>query len=288
MQLNKNLGQRYRRGWVATQAFLRWYFPPPAKTFAMARQDEYRRPTTLPVASRAAKVSGCGIDRGGRSAGAGCKTEFWRDHCAWRPARRCPWAFRGFCGACCPRPRSRILPTMPCARRSKRISSLDDTHPGLRDRLEAPDAAGTLPEWSRGSARPCWGLKTKPDARFDRQWCADNATEWKLHHAWLQRVRARAEALQAGMAQASAADLAELPDCANTSDPRADVCLLYELALSAAPNTRASARSGRSRCLRGTAKPGWPACTVCGTWAATTAGGLPATALAEPETPEWL
>ena len=74
-----------------------------------------------------------------------------------------------------------------------------------------------MPEWSRGSALALLGPEDKAwIARFDRQCCADNATEWKLHHAWLQRVRARAEALQAGMAQASAADLVEFCPIAQT------------------------------------------------------------------------
>ena len=207
--VEQNLGDDTGVAGVATQAFLRWYFPAlPAKTFAMARQDEYEADHIAGRLAGREVMAAALIEVEIR--GRWLQTEFWRDHLVHggQPgvARG---AFPWFAAPAGPRPEAAFA-SDALRQALKRISNLDDTHPGLRDRLEALDAAGTLPEWSRGSA-PLLGPEYKAwIARFDRQWCADNATEWKLHHAWLQRVRARAEALQAGMAQASAADLVEL------------------------------------------------------------------------------
>ena len=231
MQLNKNLGDDTGVAGVATQAFLRWYFPRfAAKTFAMARQDEYEADHIAGRLAGREVMAAALIEVEIR--GRWLQTEFWRDHWCMAASQALPVGpFRGL---------RRLLARAPEAafandalrQALKRISNLDDTHPGLRDRLEALDAAGTLPEWSRGSALALLGPEYKAwIARFDRQWCADNATEWKMHHAWLQRVRARAEALQAGMAQASAADLVELARLRKHLNPRADVRPLYELAL---------------------------------------------------------
>ena len=54
----------------------------------------------------------------------------------------------------------------------------------LRDRLEALDAGKHLPVWP---VRPALDLlgdgSTKWIAHFDNQWCRDNDTVWKQHHA---------------------------------------------------------------------------------------------------------
>ncbi len=119
----------------------------------------------------------------------------------------------------------------------KRISDVDDTHPGLRDRIEALDVAPTVPDWSRGTALGLLGPDAKRwVAHFDKAWCKDNATEWKQHHAWLERVRARAEALAAAStAQSSAAELVELARLKRHLDPRAPVRALLETALERSP-----------------------------------------------------
>ncbi|MFN7856950.1 MAG: peptidase M48, partial [Acidovorax sp.] len=114
----------------------------------------------------------------------------------------------------------------------KRLSNLDDTHPGLRDRIEALETAPALPEWSRGTALGLLGTEVKRwMAHLDKQWCRDHASEWKLQHARLGRMRERVKALETAMSQASAADLVELARLRRRLDPRAAVRDLYEVAL---------------------------------------------------------
>ena len=235
MRLNQSLCDDEGPAGVATQAFMRWYFPRfSAKTFALARQDEYE----------ADRIAGRLLGREVAAAalaeveirGAWLQQEFWGDH--WCAAAGNPLPVGPF------RSMRRRLAEPPDAafandamrQALKRISSVDDTHPGLRDRIEALDTAPTVPDWSRGNALGLLGPDAKRwIAHFDKEWCRDNATEWKQHHAWLERVRARAEALAASTAQSSAAELVELARLQRHLDPRADVRKLYETALERSP-----------------------------------------------------
>lgn len=216
---------------AATQAFMRWYFPRfAAKTFALARQDEYE----------ADRIAGKLLGRDVAAAalteievrGAWMQGRFWARH--WSKAADSPLPVGPYQSL------RRRLARMPDAafandalrQALKRISSVDDTHPGLRDRIEALETPPILPEWSRGGALDLLG----PDAKrwlayFDKQWCRDHASEWKLHHAWLARVRERVQVLKTGTAQANANELVELARLMRHLDPRAVVRPLYELAL---------------------------------------------------------
>jgi hypothetical protein len=120
---------------------------------------------------------------------------------------------------------------------------------------------------------------------FDKQWCSNNATEWKQHHAWLERVRARAEVLGTSMPQNSAAELVELARLKRHLDPHADVRALYEHALERSPDYP-PALCGLVACLPDDDREGkllllhrvWEAGSGDRYWAARTA-------LAELETP---
>lgn len=285
MRLNHNLADDEGPVAAATQAFMRWYFPRfCAKTFALARQDEYE----------ADRIAGRLLGREVAAAalaeieirGAWLQAEFWGNH--WCAAAGNPLPVGPY------RSMRRRLAEPPDAafandalrQALKRLSSVDDTHPGLRDRIEALDAAPTLPDWSRGNALALLGPEAKRwVAHFDKQWCRDNATEWKQHHAWLGRVRARAEALAASMAQASAAELVELARLQRHLDPRADVRRLYETALERSAEYPAALR-GLVPCLPEDDRDGklmllhrlWEAGSSDRYWAARTA-------LAELETP---
>lgn len=285
MRLNHSLADDEGPVAAATQAFMRWYFPRfCAKTFALARQDEYE----------ADRIAGRLLGREVAAAalaeieirGAWLQAEFWGNH--WCAAAGNPLPVGPY------RSMRRRLAEPPDAafandalrQALKRLSSVDDTHPGLRDRIEALDAAPTLPDWSRGNALALLGSEAKRwVAHFDKQWCRDNATEWKQHHAWLGRVRARAEALAASMAQASAAELVELARLQRHLDPRADVRRLYETALERSAEYPAALR-GLVPCLPEDDRDGklmllhrlWEAGSSDRYWAARTA-------LAELETP---
>lgn len=284
MRLNHSLADDEGPAAAATQAFMRWYFPRfSAKTFALARQDEYEadRIAGKLLGREVAAAALAEIEIRGASL-----QEFWGDH--WCGAAGNPLPVGPYRGlrrylAKAPEP---TFANDALRQALKRLSNVDDTHPGLRDRIEALDATPTLPEWSRGSALAMLGPDAKRwVAHFDKQWCRDNATEWKQHHAWLARVRARAEVLGAMAAQASAAELVELARLRRHLDPRADVRGLYELALERSPEYPAALR-GLVPCLPDDDRHGkllllhrlWEAGSSDRYWAARTA-------LAELETP---
>jgi Zn-dependent protease with chaperone function len=235
---------------AATQAFLRWYFPRfSAKTFALARQDEYE----------ADRISGKLL---GKDVAAAALTEiavksdwvareFWPDHWSTASAQALPVgpyaAMRALLG---------LAPPGEFARESlrqalRRISDVDDTHPGLRDRLEALQAAKSLPAWS-SSSRSALDLlgagSAKWIAHFDKQWCKDNASDWKQHHAYLGRVRARAGELAASEKRNNAEEMVELANLQRRLDARANVRAHYERALQITPG-HAGALRGLVQCL---------------------------------------
>lgn len=285
MRLNHSLADDGGPVAAATQAFMRWYFPRfSAKTFALARQDEYE----------ADRIAGKLLGREVTAAalaeieirGAALQAEFWGNH--WCAAAGNPLPVGPY------RSMRRYLAQAPdpafasdaLRQALKRLSNVDDTHPGLRDRIEALDVSPVLPDWSRGNALALLGDGAKCWVKhFDKQWCRDNANEWKQHHAWLVRVRARAEALSAMTAQASAAELVELARLKRHLDPHAAVRSLYELALERSPEYPAALR-GLVPCLPEDDRDGkllllhrlWEAGSSDRYWAARTA-------LAELETP---
>lgn len=285
MRLNHSLVDDEGPVGAATQAFMRWYFPRfSAKTFALARQDEYE----------ADRIAGKLLGREVAAAalaeieirGAWLQAEFWGRH--WCAAAGNPLPVGPY------RSMRRRLAEPPDAafandalrQALKRISSVEDTHPGLRGRVEALDATPTLPEWSRGTALGLLGSEAKRwVSRFDKQWCRDNATQWKQHHAWLERVRARVKTLSETTAQSNAVELVELARLKRHLDPRADVRDLFELALERSPEHPAALR-GLVPCLPDDDRDGkmallhrvWDAGSNDRYWAARTA-------LAELETP---
>lgn len=231
-----------------TQTFLRWYFPRfQAKTFALARQDEYE----------ADKIAGKLLGRD--VAGAALieidlkdtwlQREFWRSH--WSAAAQNALPVGPFTAM-------RRLLSLPLpddfARESlhsslRRISDLDDTHPVLRDRLEALGTSKALPTWSAKPALDLLGNKGGQWlAHFDKQWCKDNATQWKQHHAYLSRVRARIDVLSASLRTNNADQMAELGDLQKRLSPRAEVRAHYERAVQLSPS-HASGLRGLVQCL---------------------------------------
>jgi len=220
---------------AATQVFLRWYFPRfLARTFALARQDEYEADKI------AAKLLGRAITGAALTEiavkGVWIAREFWSDH--WRAALANPLPVGPYTSM-----RKLLALELPDdfsrdALRDilRKISDVDDTHPVLRDRLDALEVSKNLPAWS---ARPALGLlgtqSTKWMAHFDRQWCRDNATNWKQHHAYLVRVRQRVEILSASIGSRSADEITALGDLRKRLDPRANVRSHYERALTLSP-----------------------------------------------------
>lgn len=118
----------------------------------------------------------------------------------------------------------------------RRISDVDDTHPVLRDRLEALETRPELPAWSTQSSLGLLGEKgAQWLAHFDKVWCRDHAGEWKQHHAYLGRLRAQIEAMKGGFETHNANQLAELGELQLRLDPRAQVRACFERAVQLSP-----------------------------------------------------
>ena len=285
MRLNHGLADDEGPVGAATQAFMRWYFPRfCAKTFALARQDEYE----------ADRIAGKLLGREVTAAalaeieirGAWLQSDFWSRHWCGAAGNPLPVGPYRSMRRRLAEPPDTAFANDALRQALKRISGLTDTHPGLRDRIEALDAAPILPEWSRGTALGLLGPQAKRwIIHFDKQWCRDNATQWKQHHAWLERVRVRVNALSENTTQSNAAELVELAHLKRHLDPKAHVRALFELALERSPE-HPSALRGLVPCLPDDDREGklavlhrlWDAGSNDRYWAARTA-------LAELETP---
>ncbi|QNP49784.1 M48 family metalloprotease [Diaphorobacter aerolatus] len=236
---------------VTTQAFLRWYSPRfVARTFAMARQDEYEADRI------AAKL--LGREEAGASLvetqikSAWLNTRFWELH--WAQAAREPLPLGPF------RAMQRILVEAPepvfaketLRRAMQQLSSVDDTHPVLRERVKAlgGDRASLPQQWSQQGALSLLGKAAAHWVdHFDRAWCKENADEWKRHHARLQRARARVMELQSGGPSRSVAEQVEAADLIRRLNPASSAANgLYQQALDRDP-VNADALIGMVQCL---------------------------------------
>ena len=235
MRMHQGLGDDGNVVAAASNAFMRWYLPRfAARSFALARQDEYE----------ADRIAGRLVGREVAAAalieievrGTWMERHFWERH--WSKAADHPVPVGPYRSL---RKRLARMPEPACANDAlrqalKRLSNVDDTHPGLRDRLESLEAPPILPEWSGGSAMELLGDDAKRwISHFDKQWCRDHATEWKQHHAWLAQVRERVQKLTAQQAQSNADEMVELARLSRHLDPRAPVQPLYALALQRSP-----------------------------------------------------
>lgn len=233
---------------AATLAFLRWYFPRfMAKTFAMARQDEYEADR---IAGKllGREVAGAALTEIALK-GTWINSEFWPLH--WSGASVSAQPVGPFTAM-------RTLLALPLAddfdrdtlrQALRQISDVDDTHPVLRDRLEALKVDKRLPAWSNKPALDLLDANgAKWFAHFDKQWCRDNATDWKLHHAYLSRVHARVEILSASAARNNADEMAELGNLKKRWDKHADVRACFARALQLNPG-HADGLRGLAQCL---------------------------------------
>lgn len=218
---------------LVSQAFFRWYFPRfAARTFALARQDEYEadrisaRLLGAPVA--AAALTEIAIK------GDWYADSFWASH--WARAEREPAPQGPFQSL---RERAAQPPDEGFARRAlrdamRRVSDLDDTHPVLRDRLEALGQKAVVPPWSAQPALAMLADSGHWIAHFDNLWRRAHAADWKQHHAHRVRIRERVEQLAARPAR-TADEWVEWADAERRLDPAAPVRDRYDQALRLAP-----------------------------------------------------
>ena len=222
---------------MATRAFFRWYFPRfQARTFAMARQDEYEADRI------SAKLLGRGVAAAAlveiEIKAAWLHQTFWAQH--WRLALTQTQPVRPY------QTLRHLLKQVPepdfaqgaLRQALGRASNVADTHPRLRERLEALEQTAQLPAWSTHGALGLLGPAAKEwIAHFDQQWCSENADNWRQHHARLQRWRLRVLALTEARPVASADELVEETTLRRWLHPQvqAQMLPLYERALQLNP-----------------------------------------------------
>ena len=196
--------------------------------------------------------------------GAWMQSEFWARHWSKAADNPCRSAPTVRCAAAWPACRTLRLPTMRCVRRCSASAGWTiRTRPARSHR--GTGHAPIPPDWSHGNAIELLGSDAKRwVAHFDRQWCRDHASEWKLHHAWLMQC-ARVQVLTADMAQNQAQDLVELARLMRLLDPRAVVRPLYEQALAHDPQHAGCCAAWCRICPMPIARPSSMACSACGT-----------------------
>ena len=176
------------------------------------------------------------------------KHEFWPGH--WRAASSSMLPVAPYAAM-------RVLAIVPphedfaqeCLRQALALSGDSKSGLPLRSRLDALRVRKQLPLWSSSQAVHLLGDKGNEWlAAFDRQWCQDNSAEWKLHRAYLSRVRARGQFLAARFRECSADELVEIAELMLRLDIDADVRSLYERVLQLAPGHPGALR-GLVQCL---------------------------------------
>jgi hypothetical protein len=234
LKLDANLQRNESVMALFSGAFFRWYFPRfAAKTFALARQDEYEADRIsgrlLGTSVAAAALTEIAIK------GNWYANEFWPWH--WSRAEHEPQPPGPFAAL---RKRVRTPPDDDFARQAlreamRRVSDLDDTHPVLRDRLEALEQKAVLPEWSKRSALELLEDRKKWIEYFDNRWRRAHAADWKQHHAHRSRIRERISVLAARGEHNTPDEMVEWADSERRLDPAAPVRPRYESALRIAP-----------------------------------------------------
>lgn len=229
-RLNEQLAEEDSASSWLTALFMRWYVPRfLARSFALARQDEYeadRIASELISAETAAaalieiEVKGDWLSRA-----------FWNQH--WRMAAHQAQAQGPY------RAMKHLLGMPPeeaeaqaaLQRALKMPTSFDDTHPSLKDRLEALAVPARLPPWSRHSALGLLGPKAELwMEHFDQQWCRAQAPAWQAQHQRLQALKQRVMARRHQLSTLNAAELVMLAREERRLDDSAPVWSLYEQA----------------------------------------------------------
>ncbi|QDL53788.1 M48 family metallopeptidase [Rhodoferax aquaticus] len=235
-KLHNAMGASGNFATLLSHGFFRWYFPRfNARTFALARQDEYEA-DRIAAKLLSKDIMGASLVEI-EVKGAWLRTEFWRRH--WLQANSSSTPVGPF------KEMAKLLTVPPeptfaaqaLQEAMRRLSDIDDTHPVLRDRLHALHQTPQLPAWSSNRAIKLLGPKADHwISELDRQWRKDNRHAWSQHHAYLGRMRERAQTLMASVQRNSADELVELAQLQRRLDPTANVQVFYERALRLSPS----------------------------------------------------
>jgi hypothetical protein len=211
-----------------TTRFMQWYVPRfLARSFALARQDEYE------ADSLAAQIVGPGVMGAAlieiEVKGIWLGQSFWRAHWQGASAHATPQgpfkALRHLLAA----PPEQADAQDAFRQAMKRLSNIDDTHPVLRDRLDALKHKPQLPAWSARSALALLGDQAdKWIAHFDQDWCRNHASGWKALHARQQQLRERVAGWAARADSLGVEELVHWADCERRLAPGSAVASRYE------------------------------------------------------------
>lgn len=229
-QLNDNLADD-SVATAATQFFLKWYVPRfVAKTFALARQDEYEADRIAAKLYGADAMSSALVEIDIKASW--LQADFWPSH--WQNARQHATPVGPF------RAMRHLLVAPPEAgfaqdtlkQSLKRLSQVDDTHPVLKERVEALQRKPAIPAWSRHGAAILLGPQLEPlVAHFDKQWCRDHASDWKAHHTRMTRLAEQIQSWQARQDTLGVDEWVQWAQAQRRLDRRVDVQPLYEHAV---------------------------------------------------------
>ena len=222
---------------VMTQAFLRWYSPRfVARSFALARQDEYEADRVAAKLLGKAEVVDSLVEIEIKHEW--FANDFWLQHWTRAADQATPLA---------PYSAMQRLLTLPpepqFAKQAfhgavQRVSSVDDTHPVLRERVAAlTGERPRLPQkWSsRGSLSLLGKRGAHWLAHFDKLWCEDNAGEWTRLHARLGRSRERLGVLKAREVSLGLGEMVEMANLTVCLQPGAPVSAIYQQVLERDP-----------------------------------------------------
>ena len=222
----------------ATRKFLHWYFPRfLARTFAMARQDEYEADKAAAGLLGQTVMADALVEIDVRQQW--FQQKFWPLH--WRSARKQavpmgPYSVMKYWLA---QPVKPAFARQALKANLRLKSGLEDTHPVLRERVDA--LTGERPQlpqqWSAGGALALLNPRKLGEwlKSFDKQWCLENASAWKEHHARLARSERMLAQLE-GEGYQSVADLLLRVHLMLRLDPHAEVRALYQEVLRREPD----------------------------------------------------
>lgn len=234
-RMNERLaGDESISGWLNTR-FMNWYVPRfLARSFALARQDEYEadRISARLVGAATAGAALVEIDIKGSWMG----EQFWRQH--WQGATDHALPVGPF------KALRHLLLSPPeegfareALRRSlKELSNIDDTHPVLKERLGALKVPANLPGWSAKGSLALLGAEAEAWVqRFDQAWCKDQAKAWKAQHQRQQALKQRVEGWRARAESLGTEELVLWARCERRLHSDTDAASLYQRALERNP-----------------------------------------------------
>jgi len=217
------------------RGFLSWYVPRfNARTFALARQDEYEADRVAARLCRPEVVGQAWVEIEIKSR--------WYHEVYWprqwqraqKEERPDPMPHADMASGLLHGP-DEAYATRALREALARLPSYDDTHPVPRDRLVALGVRPEVPTWSKAPSIALLGRAAPLAARhFDRQWWQDTRRDWEHHHRHLRTCRDRARDYRARAADLQADEWVDWAECLEQLG-RDDHAALYEQALEREP-----------------------------------------------------